>query len=88
MTRRRSDGVARDNETLGFDIEDENEDHLIEVKGSVSTEVQFYLSANEYSVMHDNPERYFIHFWGGIDLSKPPPEGIRGTSRGRIPDSD
>lgn len=63
--------VARDNETLGYDIEDENEDHLIEVKGSVSTEVQFYLSANEFSVMHDNPDRYFIHFWGGIDLSKP-----------------
>jgi hypothetical protein len=39
-------------------------------RGQGEREVRFYMSANEYSVMHKNSDRYVVHFWGGINLER------------------
>lgn len=66
--------VARDDDSLGYDIEDRSDNPrlLVEVKASGSTAVRFFLSENEWRKAHENSERYEIHFWGGIDLARPP----------------
>ena len=66
--------VARDDQTLGYDIEDRSaeEVHRVEVKGSQGSVVRFYLSAHERDVAHQDPSNYAIHFWGGIDLNRIP----------------
>ena len=64
--------VSRDDDNLGYDIEDLDSDptERIEVKGSSGEEVRFYISANEWRVSEDNPDTYVIHFWGEIDLNR------------------
>ncbi len=66
--------VARDDETLGYDIEDRSTDDVqrIEVKASRQSEVRFFLSAREHTVAHRVPKSYGVHFWGDIDLSRDP----------------
>ena len=65
--------VARDDDTLGYDLEDRsaNPRRRIEVKGSGGSEIRFFMSDNEWRKAHDNPGSYEIHFWGRIDLNRP-----------------
>jgi hypothetical protein len=64
--------VARDDETLGYDIEDRatSPRRLIEVKASRGKKVTFLLSDKEWRMAHANPGAYEIQFWGGIDLQR------------------
>ena len=64
--------VAQDDDSLGYDIEDQGDDptRLIEVKGSQLAEARFFMSANEWRVAHDVGDRYEVHFWGEIQLSR------------------
>lgn len=64
--------VSRDDEGLGYDIEDRSSSthRLIEVKGSSETAVRFFLSDNEWRKAHANPDWYEIQFWGGINLQR------------------
>ena len=66
--------VARDDESLGYDIEDVSKkpQRRIEVKASRAAESRFYLSANELNVACSHGENYEIHFWGTIDLDRTP----------------
>lgn len=68
--------VARDDESLGYDVEDNSvsPQRRIEVKASSWSEPRFFLSANEWEVAHCHGEHYEIHFWGTIDLNRPPPD--------------
>lgn len=72
--------VARDDDNLGYDIEDRSVDprRRIEVKASGETIVRYFLSDNEWRKAHEDPRRYEIHFWGGVDLSVPPAEEFPG----------
>ena len=81
--------VARDDETLGYDIEDRSIQprRRIEVKASGDTTVRFFLSDNEWRKAHENPQHYEIHFWGGIDLAANPAEEfqrLRGLGYPRV----
>jgi hypothetical protein len=64
--------VARDDETLGYDIEDltDRPSRKIEVKASGAATVRFFLSAHEYDVAQVECDRYEVHYWGGLDLSR------------------
>ena len=66
--------ASRDDQGLGYDIEDRSggEIHRVEVKGSQSGDVRFYLSAHEHEVAHQDPSSYEIHFWGEISLNRSP----------------
>lgn len=65
--------VARDNDSLGYDIEDRSIGFVrIEVKASQHSVVNFFFSKNEYRVANDDPGSYQIHFWGGVDLERDP----------------
>lgn len=68
--------VARDDEGLGYDIEDVTAvpSRKIEVKASTVEDVRFYLSANEWSRAEENADRYEVQFWGGVNLSRAPAE--------------
>lgn len=65
--------VARDDDTLGYDLEDRATSpyRRIEVKGSGGLEPRFFMSDNEWRQAHDDPASYEIQFWGGIDLNRP-----------------
>lgn len=71
--------VARDDDSLGYDIEDVSvtPQRRIEVKASASRETRFMLTANEWDVAHRHTEGYEIHFWGGIDLTRTPADDYR-----------
>ncbi|WP_159050715.1 DUF3883 domain-containing protein [Streptomyces sp. IMTB 1903] len=62
--------VARDDETLGYDIEDLNHSpkRRIEVKASGEDKVRFFLSRNEWNVARQLGDAYEVHFWGGVSL--------------------
>lgn len=66
--------VARDDDNLGYDIEDRSADprRRIEVKASGEATVRFFLSENEWRKAHEAPATYEIQFWGGIDLASDP----------------
>lgn len=66
--------VAREDDSLGYDIEDSSvtPERRIEAKASASQDVRFMLSANEWKVANRCGEDYEIHFWGGIDLTRAP----------------
>ena len=66
--------VSRDDQTLGYDIEDRSTDDVrrIEVKASRQTEVRFYLSEHEHTIAHRQPKSYEVHFWGEINLNLDP----------------
>jgi uncharacterized protein DUF3883 len=65
--------VAKDTDSLGYDIEDRSVRpyRAVEVKGSRSKEVAFIVSAKELDKANELGPRYFLHFWGGIDLNRP-----------------
>ena len=64
--------VAHDDDSLGYDIEDQgvNPTRLIEVKGSRLAEARFIITASEWRVAQDVGDRYEVHFWGEINLSR------------------
>lgn len=66
--------VARDSDTLGWDVEDRaNVPHrLIEVKGSRDLKPVFYLSENEWNKAHQFGPAYEVQFWGEVDLGRAP----------------
>lgn len=66
--------VSRDDQGLGYDIEDNSVGrvHRIEVKGSQSKNVRFFLTAHEYDVAYRDPSSYEVHFWGEINLNRSP----------------
>lgn len=68
--------VARDDESLGYDIADRSRNPIrrIEAKASSSTPPRFILSENEWKVAHAHSKEYEIHFWGGIRLNEDPRE--------------
>ncbi|MDK1346390.1 DUF3883 domain-containing protein [Streptomyces sp. 378] len=65
--------VARDDESLGYDIEDLNfmPKRRIEVKASAEKVVRFFLSPNELEVARRCGSDYEVHFWGGVSLKAP-----------------
>ena len=64
--------VAQDDDSLGYDIEDQgvHPTRLIEVKGSRSAEARFIITANEWRVANNVGDRYEVHYWGEIKLSR------------------
>ena len=66
--------VSRDDQGLGYDIEDRSSGgiHRVEVKGSQSNDVRFVLTANEHQVAHQDPCSYEVHYWGEINLHRNP----------------
>ncbi|MET7906625.1 DUF3883 domain-containing protein [Streptomyces sp. NPDC005355] len=62
--------VARDDESLGYDIEDSNfsPKRRIEVKASAEKIVRFFLSPNELEVARRLGDDYEVHFWGGVSV--------------------
>ena len=66
--------VSRDDQGLGYDIEDNStgQVHRVEVKGSQAKDVRFLLSAHEHDVAHFDPSSYEVHFWGEINLNRRP----------------
>ena len=66
--------VSRDDQGLGYDIEDRSAGavHRVEVKGSQGKEVRFLLTAHEHNVAYQDPSSYEVHFWGEIDLNRSP----------------
>ena len=66
--------VSRDDQGLGYDIEDRSAGmvHRVEVKGSQGKEVRFLVTAHEHNVAHQNPSGYEVHFWGEINLNRSP----------------
>lgn len=71
--------VARDDDNLGYDIEDRSADprRRIEVKASGEAIVRFFLSENEWRKAHEAPATYEIQFWGGIDLASDPADEFK-----------
>jgi hypothetical protein len=66
--------VASESDRYGYDIEDvgTSPPRRIEVKGSRSAHVSFYLSRNELDASRLHGERYEIQFWGAISLERSP----------------
>ncbi len=66
--------VARENDALGYDIEDRRlaPARRIEVKGSRSKDVSFFLSSNEWEKAETYGDLYEVQFWGEIDLDRTP----------------
>jgi len=62
--------VARDSDTLGWDVEDRSvpDRRKIEVKGRRDSNVIFNLSENEWNKAQQNGPLYELQFWGNIDL--------------------
>ena len=66
--------VSRDDDRLGYDIEDRNSvpARCIEVKGSRGRRVQFTMSPNEMGKARRLGARYELHFWGDLSLTADP----------------
>lgn len=79
--------VARDDDRLGYDVEDRARQprRMIEVKGSGGPEVLFYMSANEWRKAHEHPDQYEIQFWGRIDLNRPTEDEFPALRSGGYP---
>lgn len=71
--------VARDDDNLGYDIEDRstNPRRRIEVKASGEATVRFFLSENEWRKSREDPSTYEIQFWGVIDLATNPADEFK-----------
>jgi hypothetical protein len=81
--------VARDDDRLGYDIEDISREPLrkIECKAGGSTATRFFVSANEWRVAHDSGDDYEFQYWGGVNLTRPLPaeyQVLRGVGYPRI----
>ncbi len=79
--------VARDDDTLGYDIEDLNYEprRRIEVKASTGSATRFILSSNEWAVAHREVDTYEIQFWGGISLLCPLQEEYAKLRKAEFP---
>jgi hypothetical protein len=80
--------VSRDEgDRFGYDLEDISTEpsRLIECKGSRSTTLSFVMSANELEVARRNPDRYEIHYWGGISLRRSPDDDYRALREAEYP---
>jgi hypothetical protein len=69
--------ISRDaGDGFGYDIEvaGPRAARLVEVKGSRSSRISFFITRREFEVAGANAETYELHFWGGIDLGRPPQE--------------
>ncbi|MDX3318318.1 DUF3883 domain-containing protein [Streptomyces sp. ME03-5684b] len=79
--------VARDDESLGYDIEDLNftPKRRIEVKASAEKLVRFFLSPNELEVARRLGDDYEVHFWGGVSLKTPIKEEYERLARDGYP---
>ena len=66
--------VARDTDSLGWDVEDRSRTphRRIEVKGRRDAEIIFFLSENECSKAQQLGADYEVHFWGEINLNLEP----------------
>lgn len=65
--------VALDDDALGYDIEDRSRGLVrVEVKASQRDVIRFILTENEHKVAHSDPNTYVVHFWGHINLRRPP----------------
>lgn len=65
--------VALDDDALGYDIEDRSQGLMrVEVKASQQDVIRFILTENEHKVAHSDPSAYVVHFWGHINLRRPP----------------
>jgi len=66
--------VARDSDSLGYDVEDRTQhpSRCIEVKGSREASPIFFLSENEWRRATELGSRYEVQFWGEIDLGREP----------------
>ncbi len=67
--------VAKDSESLGWDIEDRTVTpyRRIEVKGSSGEAPDFLLSENEWRQASIHGTNYEVQFWGDIDLQREEP---------------
>jgi hypothetical protein len=65
--------VARDDESLGYDVEnlETSPSRKIEVKASAGEVIRFFLTSNEWRQAHRFGEFYEIQFWGEIRLGTP-----------------
>ena len=56
--------VSRDDQGLGYDVEDRSADavHRVEVKGSQSKDIRLLLTAHEHHVAHQDSGSYEAHF--------------------------
>jgi Domain of unknown function (DUF3883) len=79
--------VARDDDTLGYDIEDLNFNprRRIETKASGGLETRFILSKNEWEVAHKESSAYEIHYWGRINLNRPARDEFAQLRRANFP---
>lgn len=79
--------VARDDESLGYDIEDLNftPKRRIEVKASAEKVVRFFLSPNELEVARRLGGAYEVHFWGGVSLKAPVKEEFDRLTKAGYP---
>jgi hypothetical protein len=79
--------VARDDESLGYDIEDSNfsPKRRIEVKASAEKIVRFFLSPNELEVARRLGDDYEVHFWGGVSVKASIKEEYERLVRGGYP---
>jgi hypothetical protein len=80
--------VSRDEgDRFGYDLEDVSIEpsRLIECKGSRATALSFVMSANELAVAGEHPDRYEIHYWGGVDLGRTPDEDFAALREAGYP---
>jgi Domain of unknown function (DUF3883) len=67
--------VSRDaGDGFGYDVEvaASQTPRLVEVKGSRSPRLAFFITRRELETAEHNVDSYELHFWGRIDLSRPP----------------
>lgn len=78
--------VARDDDNLGYDIEDIGTPRRrIEAKASGDLHPRFFMSENEWNKAHYDPDHYEIHFWGGVDLNVRPADEFLRMRNGGFP---
>lgn len=79
--------VARDDDSLGYDIEDMSvtPQRRIEAKASTAREVRFILSANEWEVAHRYGDDYEVHFWGRVDVTRQPADEYQALRKAGYP---
>ena len=66
--------ISRDTgDGFGYDIEctGTTPPRMIEVKGSRSADVTFVITARELAVAGRHSDRYELHYWGKISLTRP-----------------
>lgn len=80
--------VSRDEgDQVGYDLEDISlsPPRFIECKGSRATMLSFVMSVNEMAVAGEHPDRYEIHYWGGVNLGRGPDEDYAALRKAGYP---